>query len=142
MPNNAFSASNVMTTSIQGLKEAQDRLTAVNAALNPNGLRSTLNLAAGLVHRYLIGLGQDHPPLGQVGVLPVISGRLKNSLFFLVENQGGVPVGRVTTNLAYAGVVNDVRQFMERAAKDTQAAVHELLADYVADVTVNRTYKL
>lgn len=122
---NLFSSENVMTASIQGLADAQRLLSTAEYAADPNGgLRNSLALAAAMVHRYVIGLGQDHPPLGQVGVLPVVTGRLKNSLFWLADGQ----VGRVTSNIAYGPAVEARRGFMAKAADDMRGPVNDLLA--------------
>lgn len=139
MPNNAFSASNVMSISVEGLKEAQDNLTRINNELNPNGMRATLNLAAGIVHRYLIGLGQDHPPIQQRGVLPVQTGRLKNSFFWGVEVKGAEATGFVRSNIAYGPRVNDRRQFVERTVRDMTGPVNDLVAARVEQVISRKT---
>ena len=129
MPNSIFSAENVLTADIQGLAEAQRLLTVAQNAVDPRGgLRSSLTLAAGAVHRYVLSLGQDHPPLGQVGVLPMWSGRLKNSLFWTVGSEGGQLVGRVTSNLAYGPPVEERRGFMAKAAKDMAGPVNEIIS--------------
>lgn len=137
--NNPFSASEVMTVSVQGLREAQANLERINAELNPNGMRSTLNLAAGMVHRYLMGLGQDTPPIQQRGVLPVITGRLKNSFFWGVRVQAGEAVGFVQSNIAYGPRVNDRRQFVERTVKDMEQPVLDLVGARVEQVISRKT---
>ena len=127
MTNEVFSAGNVMTASVQGLKEAQDRLTNVANGVSPNGLRGTLLLATGMVHRYLLGLGADHPPVELRGVLPVRTGRLKNSLFFMVEDNGSGLVGRITSNITYGPVVEARRGFMARTVEDMRGPANDLL---------------
>lgn len=135
MANDVFASGNgplyggAMTVSVQGLKDAQDRLTGAALAVSPSGgLRSTLLLATGMVHRYLLGLGADHPPIDQKGVLPVQTGRLKNSLFWLVESKGNSLVGRVTSNVAYAPAVEDRRGFMAKTVKDQRGPVNDLIS--------------
>lgn len=139
MTNEIFGAANVMGASITGLKEAQDRLTAVAAGVSPNGLRPTLTLATGMVHRYLLNLGADHPPTYEGGVLPVWSGRLKNSLFWLVENQGSSLVGRVTSNLVYGPVSEGRHGFMQKTVWDMRGPVQELLSAEVSRVVTRGT---
>lgn len=138
MPSNSpFDSANVMSVSVEGLADAQRLLSAAEHAADPRGgLRNSLTLATGMVHRYVISLGQDHPPLGMVGVLPVQTGRLKNSLFWLVESKDGGLVGRVTSNVAYAPSVEARRGFMGRTVRDMRGPVQELLAaDIDAKIT-------
>ncbi len=118
-----------MSVSVTGLREAQDRLTATQLAVSPSGgLRSLVTLATGMVHRYLLGLGADHPPIGMTGVLPVQTGRLKNSLFWVVESKGNSLTGRVTSNVAYAPAVEARRGFMARTVRDQRGPVNDLLS--------------
>jgi hypothetical protein len=100
-----------------------------------------MNLAVGMVHRYLLGLGQDSPPLGQKGVLPVITGRLKNSFFWLVENKGDALTGRITSNIAYGPVTEDRRGFIAKTVKDQTPKVNELLRAKVEKVITRKTGK-
>ena len=124
----------VMSTSITGLKETQDRLTNIAAGVSPSGLRPALTLATGMVHRYLLGLGADHPPTYAPGVLPVWSGRLKNSFFWKVDQEGSGLVGRVTTNLEYAHVSEARHGFAQRTVWDMRGPVNELLSAEVSRV--------
>src|SRR5215218_9433157 len=104
MRNSIFSSDTVVQMDIKGLGDAQNTLDNIADALDPNGrdLRNTLGLAASLAHRYLMGLKQERPPLGERGVLPVISGSLANSLFWEVTRQGGELVGVVDAGADYA----------------------------------------
>lgn len=138
--NNPFSADNVMTVSVQGLREAQANLERINNGLKPESLRAKLGMAAGMVHRHVMSLGQDHPPTKQKGVLPVWSGRLKGSIFWDVETIGGEVTARVASNLIYAGVAEDRHGFMSQTKKDMTEPVLELLEGYVSELTGVRTY--
>lgn len=133
MPNSIFSTGSVGTVSVSGLREAQERLQRTNAAIAENGpgLRTQLLLAAGMVHRYLIALGRDRPPVGETGVLPVITGRLKNSFFWGVRNLGNSLVGFVATNLFYAPDVERRRGFLAKATKDMEGPVNSLFQSYI-----------
>lgn len=92
------------------------------------GMRTALALAAGLVHRHLIGLGRDHPPTDQQGVLPVWTGRLKNSFFTPpVEGQGNSLFSRVVSNIAYGAISNSRHAFMEATVDGTRAQVNSLV---------------
>ena len=127
-----------ISVSVTGISAAKAKLDAVADSVNPQGgLRPALQLATGMVHRYLIGLGQDYPPVGQQGVLPVQSGRLKNSFFGLVESRGNDLVGRVATNLEYAEKVNRRRLFMERVVRDQAGPVNDLLGTQIS-LSINK----
>lgn len=139
MSNDIFSSGNVMTATITGLKEAQDRLSNVAAGVSPTGLRPTLTLATGMVHRYLLGLGADYPPIALRGVLPVRTGRLKNSFFWVVENSGNQLVGRVTSNVDYGPTVEARRGFAARTVEDMRGPVNDLLAAEVSRVVTRGT---
>ena len=136
MAPSAFSSGRVGAVSITGLIEAQQQLARTNAGIaeNSSGMRLMLNLGAGMVHRYLISLGKERPPVGLTGVLPVITGRLKNSFFWGTRNQGG-PVGFVATNLAYAAPVEKRRGFLGKTVKDMEQPINKLFTGYVASVT-------
>jgi hypothetical protein len=127
-----------ISVSVTGISAAKAKLGAVADSVNPQGgLRPALQLATGMVHRYLIGLGQDYPPVGQQGVLPVQTGRLKNSFFWLVESRGNDLVGRVATNLEYAEKVNRRRLFMERVVRDQAGPVNDLLGTKI-NLVINK----
>lgn len=134
MPNDVFGEGNVMSVSVQGLREAQAELSRVSQAVDPNGgLSSVMALAAGQVHRYLMGLSRDRPGPGQ-GVLPVITGRLKNSIFWEVKRSGGQVTGIIASNVDYGPDVEARRGFMARAARDQEGPVNDLFASYVGRV--------
>lgn len=135
MASNIFSAGRVGTVSVTGLEEAQKKLQSVLMATDPaGGLRPQLMLAAGLVHRYMMGISRDTPPVSEEGVLPVITGRLKNSFFFGVTTFAGGAAGFVRTNLSYAEEVNRRRKFVENTVRRTEGPVNDLLSRYVAGV--------
>ncbi len=92
------------------------------------GLRSGLALAAGYVHRHLIGLGRDHPPANQQGVLPVWTGRLKNSFYTTpVEGQGNSLVSAVVSNIEYGAWSNERHDFLGHTVDDTRKRVNSLV---------------
>lgn len=127
-----------INVSVKGTEAAKARLSAVADSISPQGgLRPALQLATGMVHRYLIGLGRDYPPVGQQGVLPVQTGRLKNSFFWLVESRGNDLVGRVATNLEYAAGVDARRLFMERVVRDQAGPVNDLLGTQI-NLSINK----
>ena len=131
MPNDAFAGGVVMTVSVEGLAQAQQRLTRTNDAVSGRGLVASMHLAVGLVHRYLMGLKRDTPPVGQTGVLPVITGRLANSIFFRVIDRGNDITGVVGSNVEYGARVERRRQFMERTRRDVQRPVNDLFGRQV-----------
>lgn len=92
------------------------------------GLRSGLALAAGYVHRHLIGLGRDHPAVDEQGVLPVWSGRLKNSFYTPpVEGQGNSLVSAVVSNIEYGALSNERHDFLGHTVDDTRKRVNSLV---------------
>ena len=137
MANDIFSAGQVMTVSVTGLAEAQRELTALAASLDPGsgGLRNLMSIAAGQVHRYILGLGRDRPPVGETGVLPVITGRLKNSLYWTVQAARDGINGLVVSNVEYGAEVEARREFMKKAARDMEQPVNDLFASYVRSRT-------
>lgn len=133
--NSVFSAGRVGDIEINGLVEAQAQLTRTAAAVDPSkGIRAVMALAAGMVHRHLMLLGKDTPPVGITGVLPVITGRLKNSFFFGTERQGDTLVGYVATNLVYAPDVERRRGFLRKTRDDMERPVTDLFASYIRGV--------
>jgi hypothetical protein len=137
--NSAFSAGNVMTVSIEGLKEAQADLDRIAAGISGNGLKAKLSLATGMVHRYLIGLGRVDYEIGQPGVLPVKSGRLKNSMFWQVTGGGNNLLGRVTSNVAYAAKKEDMYGFMAKTVKDQEGPVNDLLSAEISRLITRKS---
>lgn len=117
---------NDISLSIRGVTEAQQQLQAVDKATADPQLIALLSLAAGQVHRYLMSLGKDTPPVGITGVLPVITGRLKNSFFWGTGRQGNSLVGYVATNLIYAPEVERRRGFLAKTIKDMEGPVNSL----------------
>lgn len=122
--------------SIEGMPEAQGKLNNAAAAVSPDGgLNKNMAMATGMVHRYLLSIARDRPPVGQTGVLPVISGRLKNSLYWYVKGAGSSSVGRVTSNVEYGPKVEARRQFLARTVRDMREPVNRL-------ITVNLTRQI
>lgn len=135
MANDLFAAGNVMRVSVDDLRQAQQNLQRIDAQTDPSrGLRSVMRLAAAMVHRYLLGLGRDRPPVGTTGVLPVITGRLKNSFFWQVEGRGNDLTGAVVSNVDYGAEVEGRRGFLARTVRDQEQPVNDLFAQYVRGV--------
>jgi hypothetical protein len=122
---------------VRGVEETQRALDRVADGVRPGGgeLHNVLTLAAGQTHRYLMGLSRDRPPMGMVGVLPVITGRLKNSFFWRVERRGRDLAGVVATNLEYAQPVEARREFLARTVRDMEAPVNALMAQHIGRLT-------
>lgn len=136
MPVDVFSSGEVMQVSVQGLREAQQRMVRVNDGLSSRGMEGTMRLAVGQVHRYLMGLKRDRPPRGQTGVLPVWTGRLANSMFMRVTVAGNTITGNVGTNVRYAPVVEERRRFIVKTLRDMRQPVTALFAQRVRMVTI------
>lgn len=119
---------------VRGVDDTVDRLIQVDGGLDDRNLQTFLGLAAGQTHRYLMGLSKDTPPVGETGVLPVITGRLKNSFFWGTRRQGG-PVGFVATNLIYAKDVEQRRGFLGRTVRDMVQPINDLLTRYVGGLS-------
>lgn len=123
-----------MSIQVSGAREAINEIQRVEVGLGDPRLLPVLSAAAGLVHRYLMGLSRDTPPVGEQGVLPVITGRLKNSFFWGSGRQGGDTVGFVRSNLGYGPPVEQRRGFLSRTIKDTEKPVNDFVGRYVAGV--------
>ena len=122
---------NDLMVSLLGLSELERQMQQMQAAGKGEKFNALLSLAAGMVHRYLMGLSRERPPLGAKGVLPVISGRLKNSFFFGTTRQGNTLFGFVRTNLVYAADVEARRGFLAKTTKDMEKPVNDLFAAYI-----------
>lgn len=119
---------------VRGINEATAKLRAIELGVGDARLLPVMKVAAGLVHRYLMGLKRDRPAVGITGVLPVISGRLAGSFDFDSGRQGGATVGIVYTNLIYAPTVERRRGFLAKTRKDTERPVNDFVGRYVAGV--------
>ena len=119
-----------VSMTVRGIDSAIGELQRVEVGFGDPRMLALLNLAAGSVHRYLMGLGRDNPPIDETGVLPVITGRLKNSFFWGSGRQGGAPVGFVATNLIYAREVEQRRGMLARTLRDMERPVNDLFASY------------
>lgn len=124
---------NDLSVSLQGLTELERQLTAAQAAGKGEKFNALLTLSAGMVHRYLMGLGRERPPRSAKGVLPVITGRLKNSFFFGTARQGNTLLGYVRTTLNYAAGVEARRGFLAKTTKDMTRPVNDLFASYFGE---------
>lgn len=90
-PNDIFRPQEVMGASVEELAEAQEGLQQLILAASPRGgLRAEMVLALGQLHRYA------------VSIIHVVTGRLKNSLFWETEQRGNDLLGHVATNVDYA----------------------------------------
>lgn len=123
-----------VSVTVRGVKEASDSLTRIAIGVGDARLLPVMGAAAGMTHRYLMGLSRDTPPVGEEGVLPVITGRLKNSFFFGSGTQSGATIGFVRSNLEYGPAVEVRRGFLKKTAKDTEKPVNDFVGRYVAGV--------
>lgn len=130
MPNDVFDME------LQGVGDVRRALERIERAARADGdLRSLMGLATGLVHRYMMGISADRPPRGQTGVLPVITGRLKNSFFTEVQRQGANDViGLVASNINYGPPVERRRRFVERTTRETEGPVNDLVGAEIRSV--------
>lgn len=135
MPDSVFGSDQVMTISVEGLKAAQDRLTKAAQGVQPSGLARPMTLAVGMVHRYLLGLSRAGTPPTAQGILPVKTGRLRNSFFFQVRRSGNSVTGLVASNVLYGPQVEERRRFLLRTVRDMDRPVNNLLSAHVRTVT-------
>lgn len=113
MPNDYF------TVQMRGLDAIEQEVERLRRETSPDeGLRDTMELALGMLHRYA------------TGIVHVISGRLKNSLFREVEPRTGNDlVGHVATNVEYS--ISEERRggrhaFFGRTVQEEGPAVNDL----------------
>lgn len=116
---NAFRAGIVDSASIRDLEALQEELQRLLMEVDPaRGLRDTMTLAVGMLHRYA------------AGVVHVNTGRLKNSLFWDVTAAGGARVtGVMGTNVEYSIFENargGSHAFMDRTEREEGRKVAEL----------------
>ena len=124
--------------SIAGLPETLAHLTRIERGLND--LSTVTRLAAGQVHRYLIN------------IVPVDSGRLKNSFMFDTQGSGNSLVGIVYTNVEYAARVNygfkgsdslgrkynqKGSHFIERTMRAQRKPLNDLFSSYVGKLVLS-----
>ena len=120
-----------MTIRIIGLHETMARLDRAKRGVEGNGLSRLVALATGETHRYLLSLSASGTPPTTPGVLPVVTGRLKNSFFTKVQGN----VGLVGSNIAYGRYVERRRGFVVRTVRDMQRPLNGLVAAHVERVT-------
>jgi hypothetical protein len=122
-----------MSMSARGLGELQAELARLSraVAVREQGPKQAMTLGVLQMQRFLFAISQDSPPGGQRGVLPVITGRLKNSIFTEVAGQGDDLFGHVATNVIYAPPVEARRGFMERASREEGPRVAESFYDLI-----------
>lgn len=132
-----FAPGVVMRITVTGLEAAQRRMIRINNQLSGRGSEGTMRQAVGMVHHHLMSLKRSYPPRGQVGVLPVRTGRLANSMFLRVQVQRDGLTGLVGSNVDYAVPVEHRRQFMVRTARAMTRPVQDLFQRHV-QMVVNR----
>ncbi|MFA6168298.1 MAG: hypothetical protein WC700_16875 [Gemmatimonadaceae bacterium] len=124
---NAFRAGIVDSASIRELEALQQELQRLLLEVDPQrGLRDTMTLAVGMLHRYAAGVVH-------VGVYPKgsgrVGGRLKNSLFWDVQTGGASVTGVMGTNVEYS-IFEERRggshAFMDRTEREEGPAVERL----------------
>ena len=123
-----------VSVEINGLDSTVARLRQIELGVGDARMLPMMKAAAGLVHRYLMGLKRDTPAVGLTGVLPVITGRLAGSFDFDSGRQGGATIGIVYTNLTYAPTVERRRGFLAKTLKDTAKPVNDFVGRYIAGV--------
>lgn len=106
-------------TEIKGIRRAIGTANKIGDAIDPSdGLRTTMRLAAGQLHRYTIGQPRS--------IMRVDTGRLKNSIFPDVRKAGRQVVGIVGTNVEYAPFVEARYGFFDKAVKNQERAINSL----------------
>lgn len=125
MPASVFGKNQVMSVSIEGLEAAQRNLLAAQRAVEPgDGLRATMVLATGQLHRYIIGQPR--------AIMRVRTGRLKNSIFPDVRTVQNEVVGIVATNVEYAPPIEKRYGFFRRGLADQERSLNTLFSDNVS----------
>lgn len=131
-PNSVFESGAVMYVKVTGLEDAQRYLRTVADGIDPSKNMHNLMASAAIhVHRYLMSLAVERPPFGDRGVLPVITGRLKNSIYWEVRHRPNELTGIVASNVDYGPSVEQRRGFMDKAAADEDKPVNDLFAAYI-----------
>lgn len=120
-----------MSVRTTGIKEALARLDRAKAGTEGRGLAQLVQLATGQTHRYLMSLSASGTPPSTPGVLPVVTGRLKNSFFWQTRGT----VGLVASNIAYGPGVEARRGFLSRTARDMGRPINNLVAAHVTKAT-------
>lgn len=123
-----------LSVELRGLGGAISRIQGIEKGVGDARMLPVMKAAAGLVHRYLMGLKRDTPATDLTGVLPVITGRLAGSFDFDSGRQGGATIGIVYTNLIYAPEVEQRRGFLAKTLRDTERPVNDFVGRYVAGV--------
>lgn len=134
MPDRAFT-SDVMSISVEGLAAAQNRLNRAARGVQPEGLLRPMTLAVGQTHRYLLGLSRSGTPPTAQGILPVVTGRLRNSFFWTVQRRGASVLGIIGSNVLYGPRVEPRRRFLARTIRDQEGPINNILAAHVQQVT-------
>lgn len=127
MPNSLFSVEMVETAGVSDLEAAQRELARLQYEIDPRrGLRHTLRLALGMLHRYA------------AGIVHTDTGRLKNSLFWEDSLGANGLVGQVATNLSYS-IWEEARggdhAFFARTVREEGPAVNNLFGARIGGPT-------
>lgn len=118
-PNSIFSASQVMSARVDGLREVQQAVADLTrtAAADGGTMRGQMNRALLQLQRF--ALSATH----------VVTGRLKNSIFTELTGGGNTLQGYVATNVAYAWYEErrgGQHAFFERTVNEEGPAVNSL----------------
>jgi len=109
------SAANTM--SVEGLKELQRQLTETLPDQTGNALENAMRRAEGAVHRHA------------AGIVPVDTGRLKNSIFWDDPYWGGNTIfGEVGTNVEYAPDVEADQPYLLPALRNEERTINDIFA--------------
>lgn len=117
--NNLFDPEFVNAADIGDLEELQAELQRLLFEVSPQrGLRDTMRLAIGMLHRYA------------TGIVHVDKGRLKNSIFWNLESPAGNDlIGHVATNVSYS-IIEERRggshAFFARTVREEGPHVNDL----------------
>jgi len=131
MPNDLFRVELVERAGLSDLEAAQRELARLQYETDPRqGLRHTLRLALGMLHRYA------------TGIVHVDTGRLKNSIFWEDDLAPNGLVGQVATNLSYAQWEEwrgGDHAFFARTVREEGPHVNDLFAARIFGPTTRNT---
>lgn len=111
-----------MAISVVGIDEYMRELERIRREVSPEGLRASMDLAAGMAHRYA------------AGVVHVDTGRLKNSLYWDVSRNAQSVIGRVATNVEYAPFEHQrggTHAFFDRTVEEEGANIQRLFTQRI-----------
>lgn len=114
-----FSVGFVNSASVRELEALQQELGRLQGEVSPEGVKATLTLAIGQLHRY------------GTGIVHVDSGRLKNSLFWDVDagRSGGSAIWGTNVNYSvYENARGGSHAFVDRTAREEGPMVERTFA--------------